>query len=309
MLCRLATEKFTGNILVIEKRNKNEIVGQADDIPYYFNREVNIPYLNLQPSSIIMRIWSQGKFYESTNLSMSTNYALKIVGKPCSTTIDHISGKKRIFVPQNSNAGGRRSALISLLFENFSEKAEVHFEEELISVKLDARTIYIQDYEIGYGILINTLPMPDFYKISRLVPPCHLDFETNPFYMAIISREPKADYWATYCPDSDVRFNRCAILSDRIFIEAPMFFYLKMLHKSEQRFFEHLGVFELFNSMRIMYKWTFPGRFVALRKEDLLSISEYFRHNNVYMLGRYASWTFKLTEDVWDDTLHIASYV
>lgn len=310
MACRLQQERFAGSILVVEKRAKENIFEIADDVPYYFNRQTDIPGLYLQNSFIDMKIWDRGIVFRNATKEIARRYAIKIVGQECKTTIEHLIRKRLIFIPTVNEHKGRRSILLKSLFENIKKRVVFLFERKVKVINIVKKLILLNDGSmISFKHLINTIALPVF--LQSIEPPItnSLELESKPFFIALIPCKSTSQYQAVYCPDLNIRFNRCALLDDCIFIESPNEFNLKSISNYELGFFESLKLNWIIEHKDILCKWIKPGRFVALNTKERENLVNNLKEKDVFLLGRYGTWTFKLTEDVWDDTLSIAQQI
>lgn len=306
MAARLRLNRFQGSVLIVDSRSEAAITAEADDVPYYFNRKVDIPGLNLCPTEMLLDIWWGGRFHIRPDATMSSAYAQKIVGQQCPTTIDFIRGTRTIFVPPQSEEVGRRHTFIAKLMAR--RDAIMHFGATVETIDLSAKLLRLSNGQrVGYGALVSTISLP--YVLSAITPriPFSLDLKGRPFFMVLCWQQLPARYRATYCPDPMVTFNRVATLGKRIFIEAPCKFSLDSLSLEDRELLRELSL--RVTQQIVESKWIRPGRMVGLEASKLERLKAFFSLYDTYLLGRYATWTFKLTEDVWDDSATIAARI
>lgn len=306
---RLQERSYSGRIALIDGRPEESIRAMGDDVPYYFNREVAIPGLSLRRETMLLDIWYGGAIHTQATPEMAMAYAKKIVGQSSKTTLDFLKGRRDIYVPVGSETGGRRRALLNGLLTNVRD-AEWHFSAPIVAVDCANHRLELTGGRfISYDQLVSTIALPVFLQLAAAPTKGDVEFVRRPFYMALASAPPTGKYRATYCPDPNVLLNRCALLNDRLFIEAPQEFHISTLASEDLRFLATLGIPKTVDSLTFEYKQINPGRFVALEPEILKRIQDALIAHGIFLLGRYGTWTFKLTEDVWDDTEVIASMI
>lgn len=306
----LLSNNYKGTIAIIDSKSKENIFEEADDVPYYFNSNVQISNLLLKKIIMNFQIWDNGNFYTKATDEIAEKYANKIVKQSCNTTIRHIKGEKDIFIPLNSTQYGRRNYLLRLLFEQLYDNINFFFESQIITIDIALKKIQTSNNAIiSYDNLISTIDLPSFFILANRINKFS-SFKHIPFYIAILNNRNPFEYRAVYISDENIRFNRFAFIGERLFIECPVKFDLSNITNKEKTCFHALDcLWILGKNETVKYKEMIPGRLVSLSIEDSVCLENDYNKYDIYFLGRFGTWTFKLTEDVWNDSIKITKKI
>jgi hypothetical protein len=125
------------------------------------------------------------------------------------------------------------------------------------------------------------------------------------FNISVKNLSQPEKYHVIYCSDPHVRVNRVACLGERLYMESPEEISLEKLNPIEEKFMEQvkkkLGLTELSFDLK---NAPYP-RFVENDLNETEKLEKHLETQGIFLLGRYASWRFLLTEDVWDKTKKI----
>jgi hypothetical protein len=310
MAQRLLQENYPGAIYIIDKKKRYDIVNSPDDVPYFFNRMTEIYGLNLVQDYVDMSIWDDGMCHINPTDELSLRYSNKILGQACNTTVSFVNKRKKMYVPENYSTSGIRHTFINILYRNIKDRTHIIFEQCINCLDLDNKCVLLENGQaIKFKYLISTIALPHLLELDSLKKYKKTDLVQQPFYMSIITCKPTSENRVIYCSDPDIRFSRCCLINNLVFVEAPHEFNLKHISPYESKFLKDINLEWIIDQPKIEYKWINPGRFIEARKDFYNELCQYFNKRGIFLLGRYGTWRFKLTEDVWDDTTDIANLI
>ena len=290
------------NITILEKKSCQEIVDEYDDVPFYFNKK--IPSLNVDFEKIIvkMRIYDNSCLYERGNDKFSEKYSQKILGKASGNTIKFLEKNKSAYVIKDKNKTGRKMLLQKVLQER-NKNHNFLYNTEVKSINLQNKCIVLNNGKcIGYDFLISTIPLNYLMNLTKNK---MIDLYYKPFNIIKIYGLNDIDYKVAYCTDFNIRINRIARLGDTIFIESPNKLSLNKINQDEKNFINMFIKIDDIKKYKNKNYRIFPGRFLQLDDNNYEKVKGFFLKYNVFLLGRMATWRFKLVENVLEDSREI----
>lgn len=301
-LNELNNRKLNYDITVLEKKSYQEIVDEYDDVPFYFNKE--IPSLNVDFEKIVvkMRIYDNNVLYDHGTDELSEKYSKKILGRKSGNTIKFLEKNKNAYVIREKDKVGRKMLLQKILVER-NKNNKFMYETEVKSINLKTKVLTLENGDnINYDILISTIPLNYLMNLTNNKT---IDLFYKPFNIIKIYGLEDIDYKVAYCTDLDIRINRIARLGNTIFIESPDKISLEEMNIEEKKFIDMFITQDNLKKYKNKSYQIFPGRFSQLNDNDYEKIKNIFLKYNIYLLGRMATWRFKLVEDVLDDSKEI----
>jgi hypothetical protein len=226
-------------------------------IGYYYNNRVH----DTIPKGLI------AKYYEKTR-----GITLDFDDVPEST----MSNGDNVFSALDVNFDLLISTIKSRIFENSSNNIIV---DNIKKINLEKQNLKGERNIYEYDVLINTIPLPDFVKISKIK--TSINFEYLPItYLYVKCMNDNLDlkfdgYSYIYFPEEYTKFYRITKTCNSKFVfEFPLIIKPNQLRKHiNLKYFMFLNVY-----------YSKYGHFKELKK-DSISLP-----NNVKMLGRYAEW-------------------
>lgn len=289
--------------LVLEKNKVSE--DYLDDVPFYFNKVIDDFSSFYLPITVEMGIYDSGDIIYKGNEYLAEKYALKVLGSNSDNTIKFIEREKKAYVIKNSEGNlGRKMAFYSELFDLNSDNNYL-FNTEIVGVDVSNKKVYTsKGEEIKYDFLISTIPLQDFNSITRQCVDTILD--AYPFYVNRFQVNVDNKYQVLYCTDDKIRFSRLAKLNDTIYLESREKIDFECLTLEEEKFINLI-----FNPVDVPKKSyiSYPGRFKQIDDDVFKKVIECYRKSNIFLLGRMATWRFKLVEDIYEDCKEICKWI
>lgn len=292
--------------LVVEKKQR-ENEQYIDDVPFYFNSIIDDLRELFVPIKVQMGIYDKGEIIDQVRDDLVNKYAIKTLGFCNNNTIRFIEKEKKAYVVKNENGNlGRKMMLYSELKKR-NKKNQYLYDSEVVEINTENQTLYtIHGDKIKYDILISTIPLID---LNRITDQCHwIDncLNTYPFFINRFLVRGDGKYKVIYCTDDNIRFSRIAKLNETIFLESREEVDLRRITMEECHFIDH--VFELDCEPQKSYV-SYPGRFQQIDNECYIKIKEEYKKRKIFLLGRMATWRFKLAEDIYDDCKEICKWI
>ena len=302
MALRLEQEKNQFKIVVFEKTGISECYKNSDIIPFYINRRVDIPNIEWKCVSITTQLWDNYMFFSVADEKQRAMYAKKITGRHCKTTLDSITHKKTIFIPTNHKVDGRQKVILSSSYDSL-KTTSIYFSRQVISIDINKKEVHDNHGNtVKYKYLISTIPLPQLLSMLNITSEFELPCYKKDFYINIIETDLANKYHVIYCSDPKVRINRIAYLRNKLYIESPIKIQLNTLNSTERAFIEHSKKTFRVADLPLQFKNASYPRFVENDADETNRFTEFLKIHDVFLLGRYASWRFLLTEDIWDKT-------
>ena len=226
-------------------------------IGYYYNNRVH----DIIPKNLIV------KYYEKTR-----GISLDSYNVPEST----MSNGNNVFSALDVNFDLLISTLKSKISENSSNNIII---DNIKKINLKKQLLKGEKNTYKYDVLITTIPLPDFIKISKIK--TSINFEYLPItYLYLKCMNDNLDlrfdgYSYIYFPEKNIKFYRITKTNNSKFVfEFPFIIKPTQLRKHiNLKYFMFLNVY-----------YSKYGHFKELKK-DSISFP-----NNIKMLGRYAEW-------------------
>ena len=276
---------------------------RIDDVPFYFNAVLpNLEDLFV-PIEIEMGIYDQMRIYTSGSKELSLKYSMKTIGVNSGNTIRFLEKRKKAYVINDCDNIGRKM----LLFETLhAREKNIHYVYECTISQIDVINKVLTDSngnEHKYDILISSIPLNAFIKSANLTKLVTEDLISYPFFIRRYKVLADNKYRVLYCTDSNIRFTRIAKLNDTIFVESRNKLGAEELNADEMRFLNEFNLLDIYSDA-IIYQ-IIPGRFKQIQDDTYSHIIENLRTNSIFLLGRMATWRFKLVEDIVEDCKRI----
>lgn len=291
--------------LVLEK--ENDIREDTDDVPFYFNKVIEDFSDLFAPVIIEMGIYNNGNVIYEGNIDLAEKYAIKVLGHRSGNTIRFLEKRKKAFVIMDHNGNpGRKMAFYYELRKKNSDQAYL-FNTEAVRVDGLRKKVYTSNGdEIEYDFLISTIPLKSLNRITKQCQKEDSLFTACPFIINRFQVEADGRYQVLYCTDAGVRFSRIAKLNDRIFLESRENVDFDLLTQEERRFVNL--IFHPVSGPEKSYI-NYPGRFRQLEDDIWEQIQAMYREQDIFLLGRMATWRFKLVEDIYEDCKEICQWI
>lgn len=292
--------------LVLEK-NAKENIDNIDDVPFYFNKVIDDFANFFVPIKVKMGIYDKGDIIYQGNDKLAEKYAMKVLGLYSNNTIKFIEKEKEAYVIKNSDGNiGRKMFFYSELQKLNSDNNYI-FGAEVVGVNVSSHKLYLSNgNNIKYDFLISTIPLKNLNRIAKQWDCINSALNLYPFFINRLQVDSDNEYQVLYCTDDKIRFSRMAKLNDTIFLETRNKFSLQHATLEEQKFMNIL-----FNPAHVPIKsyFSYPGRFKQIDDDVFLKIKEGYRKVNIFLLGRIATWRFKLVEDIYEDCREICEWI
>ncbi len=292
--------------LVLERKAKvNE--DYVDDVPFYFNKTIDDFSSFFVPIIVEMGIYEKENILFKGTDSLSERYAIKVLGCHSNNTIKYIEKEKTAYVIKDSKGNlGRKMVFYSEL-QKMNSNNMCLFNTEVVRVDVSSKKIYtLHGDEIEYDFLISTIPLKNLNSITGQ---CHWTnslLNSYPFFIDRFQVDADNKYKVLYCTDDKIRFSRMAKLNATIFLESREkvdFDYLTL----EERKFINL-IFDTAYANKQSYI-SYPGRFKQIDNDVFWQVKERYRKSNIFLLGRMATWRYKLVEDIYEDCKEICEWI
>ena len=271
--------------------------------PFHLHRPISeIPELvNLKPHRLITNIWDgQTMKHFPTVLDIGA-YSRKIFGGKLQTHNLNSQPEITIFPISKHKLQTAFSTAVPVINDTVDDIDSVN------------KIAYGRTSIICYKYLISTIPLPALLimlEINHNIPFCSF-----PFFATKATVPSTNMYWMIYNTDPSCNITRATLLDDEIFLELrdiglkyrTELSALELWKEKENEF-----ISQLFPDMEIKFSpfTRVFGRFnplsQLLRKPLLHWLTQEL---DVFCLGRYGAWTFKVANDVWDDTKQICSWI
>ena len=278
--------------------------GKGTVHPFHLHRPIDLPGLdNLKPAKFRVQIWDGKEFKDSPSIQDVNRYALKTFDHLQVTNINN-ADHQEIYPVSKDRA---MEALHKDLDQDMFIEGNVHTvlkEEKMIFYTKESSIDSSTDLncDISYDYLISTIPLPDLCNMAGVdFAKNGIEFENFPFYTCMVDLGYSTNlYQMLYCTHEG-SITRLTLLDDKIFIEAE--------HNGLQSPYDNMILRDLFKIENAPFlKEITPGRIRPLAPEKRKPLLHWLtEENNIFCLGRFGCWNFKVTNDVWDDTEFISS--
>jgi uncharacterized ParB-like nuclease family protein len=276
--------------LMMSKRlqdNAHLVIDKGNQIDHSFHLHRPIPelHINPHPAKFSLGVYD-GEFHSAPTPFHINKYALKIYGKlqPSNILNFHKQSQDMIY-PMN------KCELANALRPNNKNTLQAN----ITAVDPKAKVVKVEkdglETEIRYDYLVNTLPLPVLLKLLNIVPKEQLSF--SPFAVNKISAPSTKLYQMTYCTHAG-GISRITLIDDALYLDTVKEFTTEddiLLHK-----LYGVTTDDIQSSSQV---FRFDPIDKRTRKELIFFLTQEY---DIMLLGRYGSWSFKIANDVWDDT-------
>jgi hypothetical protein len=308
MAKRLSFEFPQKNVLIVDRMlsPSDKILIDSIDHPFHLHRIIKeIPLLaNLSPENMRVNVFDGISFKEQPSLKDINKYSKKIfsciqvsnITNVCNQTIYPIAMNKLY----ESLAFPKSYEFISGIIDRISPLSSLAF--------IKSKTEFTLATIINYKYLINTIPLNIFLEICG--ERSSLSFVNHPIVISSVVMENDTNlYQMCYCCDPDMSISRTTLLNKILFIERVSEAYEQDYTEKDKKFLlETYGI--KYESCLWKGKQIQPGRIIPLPREQRKPLFYYFTEkHNIFFLGRYGAWAYKVANDVWDDTKFICKLI
>lgn len=274
--------------------------GKGTVHPFHLHRPIDLPGLdNLKPAKFRVQVWDGKEFKDSPSVQDVNRYALK--------TFDHLQ------VTNINNADHQeiypvsKDRAMAALHKDLDP--DMFIEGKVFAVNRREKFIFYRDGDVEenplpYDYLISTIPLPDLCNMAGVdFAKNGIEFENFPFHTGVVDLGyPTNLYQMLYCP-SDITLSRITLLDDKIFLEGDEEWLTTIDLDLLADYFNIVDI----KKVKPLKKIT-PGRIRPLVPEKRKPLLHWLtEENDIFCLGRFGCWNFKVTNDVWDDTAFISS--
>lgn len=262
------------------------IIDKGDCIDHSFHlhrpiEELNLPWVK---HNFFLGIWD-GAMRSNITPKDVNDYAYKVYGKLQPSNIcnfNHQQGSE--IYPVTKKA----------LLEALSNTATTICDEVIgINPRNKGIALKGKDHFIKYKYLINTISLPIFLKLCGIK--TTLPFVNHRFNVHTLSLGYSSGLYQMIYDTCDLdSTTRATLIDDTVYVESLREYTGNDWLMLKDAF----GIMPEGEPIKIS-----PGRFDPLPREDRKNLYYHLTNQyNILLLGRYGSWTFKVANDVWDDT-------
>ena len=283
MARRLSTQQPELTIAMIDKGMDNTIH------PFHLHKLIlEIPELaKIKPHLLHTNIWDgEGLKKEPTLLDIN-QYSWKIFG---TLQILNIAQQGTLMIYPVTKEELKNAFVSSfVLFKCSAEK-----------IDLIQKRIICNGYAIGYNNIVSTIPLPVLLKMMEVE--VKFEFKNYPFYSTQYNNVAENLYQMIYNISDKCNITRTTLLGDVLYVESKTENYTE----EDKNFLTKLYNITSFEKMSIVS----PGRIKPLPSRDRKPLLHWLTEkNDIMVLGRYGAWTFKVANDVWEDTKFISDII
>jgi len=260
------------------------IIDKGDCVDHSFHlhrpiEELNLPWVK---HNFFLGVWD-GAMRSNITPKDVNDYAYKVYGKLQPSNIcnfNHQQGSEIYPVTK----GHLLKALGNQAVNICTEAIHINVLDRVVETK-------VAGYKYKY--LINTISLPIFLKLCGIK--TTLPFTAHKFNVHTLSLGYSSGLYQmiynTSCYDN---ITRATLIDDTVYVES-----LKEYTGNDRVMLnDSFGIFPVGEPIKIS-----PGRFDPLPREDRKNLYYHLTNQyNILLLGRYGSWTFKVANNVWDDT-------
>ena len=272
--------------------------GKRSIHPFHLHRPIDLPGLdNITPVKFRVQIWDGKEFKDSPSIQDVNQYALKTFGHLQVTNINNADHQEIYPVGKKEAMKALHKDLDWIEFIDgraYSiENNELFWNEPGDEVGVDLRVL-------GYDYLISTIPLPDLCNMAGVDCAANgVEFESFPFYTGMVDLGYSTNLFQMLYCTHDGSITRLTLLDDKLFLEAESDVWqttdLDLIHS----LFGHTQGTRL--------KEIAPGRITPLPSEKRKPLLHWLtEENDIFCLGRFGCWNFKVANDVWEDTEFIS---
>lgn len=271
--------------------------------PFHLHRPIDLQGLSdLKSEKFRVQVWDGTSLKDTPSIKDVNDYSFKTFGHLQITNINNAEHQEIYPIDKETAKTALHKDLDPAMFID-GRVFSIMREDE------DAHRIIFYETEDGqremeYDYLISTIPLPDLLSLSCVdYASKGIEFESFPFYTAMIDLGYSTNlYQMIYCTHQG-SITRLTLLNDKLFIETEVGHYVE----------EDIDlIYALYGSNARdklpQLKQIKPGRIRKLKPSTRKPLIHWLTEvNNIFCLGRFGCWNFKVTNDVWDDTKFISN--
>lgn len=257
--------------------------------PFHLHKPIpEIPEVaKIAPQIMHTNIWNGACFKKEPTLLDINKYSWKIFG---SLQISNISQQGTIPIYPIEK---------QTLKELFDSRALL-LKGKVEEINIKEKIVTWNGAEIKYNNIISTIPLPELLKMLKVE--VNFEFQNFPFYSAKYKGIAENLYQMIYNTDWRCNITRSTLLGETLFIESKFAEYTE----KDKEFLEKLYNINCLELMTLIS----PGRIKPLSAENRKPLLHWLTEkHNIMTLGRYGAWTFKVANDVWEDTKFISDII
>jgi hypothetical protein len=265
---------------------------EIQDHVFHLHKPIlEIPELNdpefLQMKKFTTGVWTENGLGSSVTLKDANDYAFKIFGK---LGISNVGNSSNFTIYPVD-----KPQLVAALQSPYAERIKGTIE----GIDANSKRIALIDEPvlIGYQYLISTIALPVFLKLAKL--DCKIKFEHYPFWIASHNIGYDSNcFQQLVVTHPKMNLTRVTLFNSNLYFESTDGFLTPLDYTCLRNIF---GM--VMDNVHYEFHQLFPGRLgiikQLIRKPLLYWLTTKF---DVLTLGRYGAWTYKVSNDVWDDT-------
>jgi len=221
---------------------------------------------------------------QTTTIKDANDYSRKLYGK---LGISYINNQRDdMIIPTNQDH-------VIACLQSINTR---HIEGRAVSIDRRQKMIAVQEEVLKayhYKYLISTIPLPALLKISNVKH--SMKFENYPFWGKSFPVDSTNLYQLILNTCPAFSSTRIILSDDILHIESNA----EKLNMHDEEF-----IYEIFGTMlnNFVLDTIRPGRINIIPAEDRKPLIHWLTEkNNIFVIGRYGAWTYKVANDVWDD--------
>lgn len=276
---------------------KGVAAGDGDFI-FHLHRPINdIPYLTESENPVTKKFtagfWDGKLLKAEPSLKDVNDYSMKIFGVVRINNIINQGGFSILPI--------KRSRILSAIRSGVSFET---IQQAATSISFQSKTIGLdKGGAVQYDYLVSTIPLPVLLRLAGVSAGNGIKFENFPFWGCQVRVEKTECYQVIMNTSREGNSTRITLFDDLLFVElcAPE------ILETDRELIQ--SVFKVDTSGATVFKIV-PGRFNPLAREIRKPLLHWLtERHNVLLLGRYGAWTYKISNDVWEDTKFLCSLI
>lgn len=259
--------------------------------PFHLHRAIDLPGLDkIKPVKMRVGVYDGKEFKNQPTLLDINRYAGKVFGYLQVTNINNV--QDQMIYPVT------KEELISALKNKY-----VVLEEEVKRIHLKEKFIgSIGEPGISYRYLINTISLPKFLELASFEH--DISFKFTPLNTTMVPMRNTELYHMIYNTDGFCSTTRTTLLNNSLFIETCD----DQFGEKDEEYLKALYGVSI-NEVPSLGK-IYPGRIDPIPQQQRKPLFHYLTEKfNIFVLGRYGAWTYKVASDIWEDTLQIVDWI
>jgi hypothetical protein len=291
MMAKRITMRFPDADITIFDKSTGEGGGSH---PFHLHRLItDIPALaELKPAVLKTNVWDGEEFKSKRTILDINDYSRKLF--PGEFQVTNINNVEDLTIYPITKGELLRC------FQDVKGRVRM-VNSEVTGVNSEQKTVHIEEGMGEYNYIVNTIPLPTFLKLANI--DHSINFQPRPFYTAVVgSSKSTMLYQMCYNSDCFCNITRTTLLDDTLFIELKDDQYTE-----EDKRFLH-ALYSITDPPPI--RKLSPGRFIPVPREERKVLFHYLTEKfNIFCLGRYGTWSYKVAVDVWEDSEFITNII